>query len=61
MMFVNRHSGALLIFAGLCGVLSVTSAVHAQSMSDTENGRYTLAPVADGVLRLDTRTGTMST
>lgn len=61
MMFVNRHSGALLISAALCGVLSVTRAVHAQMMPDTENGRYTLAPVADGVLRLDTRTGTMST
>ncbi|MGN6308666.1 MAG: hypothetical protein ACTHNN_03820 [Xanthobacteraceae bacterium] len=61
MMFVNRHSGASLISAALCGVLCATCAAHAQSMPDTENGRYTLAPVADGVLRLDTRTGTMST
>jgi hypothetical protein len=45
----------------LCGVLSLSGAASAQSMPDTENGRYTLAPVADGVLRLDTRTGTMST
>jgi hypothetical protein len=36
-------------------------AVTAQSMPDTENGRYALAPVADGVLRLDTRTGAVST
>jgi hypothetical protein len=36
-------------------------AVAAQSMPDTENGRYTLSPVADGVLRLDTRTGVVST
>jgi hypothetical protein len=36
-------------------------AVAAQSMPDTENGRYTLSPVADGVLRLDTRTGAVST
>jgi hypothetical protein len=36
-------------------------AVTAQSMPDTENGRYSLAPVADGVLRLDTRTGAVST
>jgi hypothetical protein len=35
--------------------------VAAQSMPDTENGRYALSPVADGVLRLDTRTGTVST
>jgi hypothetical protein len=30
-------------------------------MPDSENGRYTLSPVADGVVRLDTRTGTVST
>ena len=36
-------------------------AVAAQSMPDPENGRYTLSPVADGVLRLDTRTGAVST
>jgi hypothetical protein len=36
-------------------------AVTAQSIPDTENGRYSLAPVADGVLRLDTRTGAVST
>ena len=33
----------------------------AQSMPDTENGRYALSPIADGVLRLDTRTGAVST
>ncbi len=33
----------------------------AESMPDSENGRYTLSPVADGVIRLDTRTGTVST
>jgi hypothetical protein len=37
-----------------------TSAV-AQSMPDTENGRYSLSPVTDGVVRLDTRTGEVST
>jgi hypothetical protein len=36
-------------------------AAAAQSMPDSENGRYSLAPVADGVLRLDTRTGAVST
>ena len=30
-------------------------------MPDTENGRYALSPVADGVIRLDTRTGAVST
>lgn len=33
----------------------------AQSAPDTDNGRYSLSPVADGYLRLDTRTGTLST
>ena len=36
-------------------------AAAAQSMPDTENGRYALSPVADGVIRLDTRTGAVST
>jgi hypothetical protein len=30
-------------------------------MPDTENGRYALSPVTDGVMRLDTRTGAVST
>src|ERR1700761_8894845 len=33
----------------------------AQSAPDSENGRYTLSPIADGVIRLDTRTGAVST
>jgi hypothetical protein len=33
----------------------------AQTMPDTENGRYALSPVTDGVIRLDTRTGMVST
>jgi hypothetical protein len=36
-------------------------AAAAQSMPDTENGRYALSPVDDGVIRLDTRTGVVST
>jgi hypothetical protein len=32
----------------------------AQSMPDSENGRYALSPVPDGVVRLDTRTGAVS-
>lgn len=44
-------------------MLCVTAAdrVHAQSAPDTENGRYTLSPVAGDFLRLDTRTGVVST
>src|SRR5215475_4102715 len=32
----------------------------AESMPDTENGRYALHPSGDGVIRLDTRTGALS-
>lgn len=35
--------------------------VTAQSAPDGENGRYTMTPTPEGVLRLDTRTGTVST
>jgi hypothetical protein len=35
-------------------------AAAAQSMPDTENGRYALSPASDGIIRLDTRTGAVS-
>ena len=44
---------AALTLGGMCGVA-------AQSMPDGEKGRYALSPVADGVIRLDTRTGAVS-
>ena len=37
------------------------SAPLRKPLPDTENGRYALSPIADGVLRLDTRTGAVST
>jgi hypothetical protein len=43
------------------GVDGAGAAGAAQAMPDAENGRYALSPVADGVLRLDTRTGAVST
>ncbi len=48
---------------GAIAVLGMTGSgvATAQSMPDSENGRYTMVPVPDGVLRLDTRTGTVST
>lgn len=33
----------------------------AQAVPDNENGRFTMSPVAEGFLRLDTRTGAVST
>jgi hypothetical protein len=41
--------------------LAGTGAPAAQSAPDTENGRYALSPIADGVIRLDTRSGVVST
>ena len=48
---------AVALFASVVMIGSVC----AQTLPDTENGRYALSPVADGVMRLDTRTGTVST
>src|SRR6202040_74812 len=46
--------------AAVAACVAGSSAI-AESMPDSENGRYTLSPVTDGVIRLDTRTGTVST
>jgi hypothetical protein len=41
--------------------LAASAVASAQTaMPDSENGRYNFNPVADGVLRLDTRTGQVS-
>jgi hypothetical protein len=45
------------LIVGLCG----PAAAVAQSMPDSENGRYAMSATADGLLRLDTRTGAVST
>src|ERR1700689_1911414 len=42
-------------------VLAGSGGAIAQSMPDNENGRYALSPIPDGVIRLDTRTGAVST
>jgi hypothetical protein len=55
-MMIRRIGAGVAMTISLAGM----NAVLAQSMPDTENGRYALSPVADGVLRLDTRTGTAS-
>jgi hypothetical protein len=47
--------GAVLALA-CCGI-----AQAAPPLPDTENGRYALSPTADGVLRIDTRSGVVST
>ena len=42
-------------------MVAASGSAFAQSAPDTENGRYTLSPVAGDFLRLDTRTGDVST
>ena len=54
--FSTAFAAAAVLFC-----LGGSGSAAAASMPDTENGRYALAPVADGVLRLDTRTGAVST
>jgi hypothetical protein len=45
----------------LVSILVSADAALAQSAPDSEKGRYTMSPTADGVIRLDTRTGAVST
>ncbi len=60
MMSAASPSGFSFALAAIATVVCLSTAT-AQSLPDAENGRYTMSPVADGVLRLDTRTGEMST
>jgi hypothetical protein len=53
-------SPSLVAFTFAVG-LAATLPAAAESMPDTENGRYALSQAADGVVRLDTRTGAVST
>jgi hypothetical protein len=55
----SKFSPCIAVTALLLSLVS--SAAAAQSMPDTENGRYALSPVTDGVIRLDTRSGVVST
>src|SRR3981081_2510873 len=57
----STHLAAAAVMFCFVVCLGGIDAVAAQPMPDTENGRYALSPVADGVLRLDTRTGAVST
>src|ERR1700759_4660343 len=47
-----------LLVAAIC--LAGLVPANAAETPDTENGRYTLQPSGDAMLRLDTRTGTVS-
>ena len=59
------RSSSKLFGAALAAVLmfcaGAIEAANAEAKLDSQNGRYALSPVADGVIRLDTRTGDVST
>ncbi|MES2194473.1 MAG: hypothetical protein V4517_08655 [Pseudomonadota bacterium] len=58
--FSTTIAATVAIFAmALC--LAGAGAAVAQSMPDGENGRYSMSTVGNGVIRLDTRTGAVST
>ncbi|MDO9059459.1 MAG: hypothetical protein Q7U92_10635 [Bradyrhizobium sp.] len=60
----SKFSTAIAATAGIfCLAVSLggTGAVVAQAMPDAENGRYSMSTVGNGVIRLDTRTGAVST
>lgn len=52
-----KLSGVIVLAICLAGA----GQALAGPMPETENGRYALSPAGDGVLRLDTRTGAVST
>ena len=52
---------AAALTAVVMSCAGVIEPASAQSKPDSQNGRYALSPVADGVIRLDTRTGDVST
>ena len=54
-----KSAPSIAAIAGFICVAGIGVAT-AQSLPDAENGRYALSPVADGVIRLDTRTGAVS-
>ena len=60
MTSASTFSTAFVVTA-LVLCLGGIGAAGAQSLPDSENGRYTLSPVPDGVIRLDTRSGAVST
>ena len=58
--FSTAIAATALIF-GLAGYLGGAGSAIAQSMPDSEKGRYSMSTVGSNVVRLDTRTGAVST
>jgi hypothetical protein len=58
--FSTAIAASAVIF-GLVGCFGGTGAAVAQTMPDSEKGRYSMSTVGNNVIRLDTRTGAVST
>jgi hypothetical protein len=56
---ISLPRSSLLLATAVCCLAGIGFA-SADPMPDTENGRYALSPAGDGLIRLDTRTGTVS-
>jgi hypothetical protein len=56
---ITLPKSSLVLAIVACCLAGVGNAA-AEPMPDTENGRYTFSPAGDGMVRLDTRTGTVS-
>jgi hypothetical protein len=50
---------SIVVAAALC-LAAIGAAAAAEAAPDSENGRYTFSTSPDGMIRLDTRTGTVS-
>src|SRR5436309_15743471 len=57
----RAHVKFLAVALAAAALVCTGGAATAQALPDIENGRYALSPVGDGVVRLDTRTGSVST
>ena len=58
---LTSSTASWLAAATFAALMVIGGGVAAQSAPDSENGRYSMTPITEGVLRLDTRTGTLST
>lgn len=55
-----KHAAFLLALSVLTAPAFAQVLDTSKLTPDTENGRFTMSPVADGVMRLDSRTGQIS-
>lgn len=57
---MRRFAILFALVTGLASPALAQTADTAKILADNENGRFSMSPVADGVMRLDSRTGQIS-